>query len=59
MPNPDTNASILIIDDDDEIRYSLGRVLSSGNFTISEAASGEAGVAAVKKGPFPDLIFLA
>ena len=58
MPNPDTNASILIIDDDDEIRYSLGRVLSSGNFTISEAASGEAGVAAVKKGPFPDLIFL-
>lgn len=52
------SATILIIDDDDEIRYSLGRVLSSGDFQIQEAASGEEGVAAVKKGPFPDLIFL-
>lgn len=52
------NATILIIDDDDEIRYSLSRVLSSGNFVITEAASGEEGVAAVKKGPAPDLIFL-
>jgi nitrogen regulation protein NR(I) len=51
-------ATILIIDDDDEIRYSLGRVLSSGDFDIKEAASGEEGVAAVKQGPFPDLIFL-
>ena len=52
------NATILIIDDDDEIRYSLSRVLSFGNFVITEAASGEEGVAAVKKGPAPDLIFL-
>ncbi len=51
-------ATILIIDDDAEIRYSLGRVLSSGNYRITEASSGEEGVAAVKKGPFPDLIFL-
>lgn len=51
-------ATILIIDDDDEIRYSLGRVLSSGDYQIEEAASGEDGVARVKKGPFPDLIFL-
>jgi len=51
-------ATILIIDDDDEIRYSLGRVLSSGDFQIEEAASGEEGVARVKQGPFPDLIFL-
>jgi DNA-binding NtrC family response regulator len=58
MPDSPPDASILIIDDDDEIRYSLGRVLSSGNYVISEANSGEAGVAAVKKGPFPDLIFL-
>ncbi|MCF3649556.1 sigma-54-dependent transcriptional regulator [Synoicihabitans lomoniglobus] len=52
------SSTILIIDDDDEIRYSLGRVLSSGDYQINEAASGEEGVAAVKKGPFPDLIFL-
>lgn len=52
------NATILIIDDDDEIRYSLNRVLSSGDFKIIEAASGEEGVAVVKKGPTPDLIFL-
>ena len=52
------NATILIIDDDDEIRYSLSRVLSFGNFVITQAASGEEGVAAVKKGPAPDLIFL-
>lgn len=51
-------ATILIIDDDDEIRYSLGRVLSTGDYQILEAASGEEGVAAVKKGPHPDLIFL-
>ena len=52
------SARILIIDDDDEIRYSLGRVLSSGDYEIAEAASGEDGVATVKKGPAPDLIFL-
>ncbi len=52
------SATILIIDDDDEIRYSLGRVLSSERFAIEEAASGEEGVVRVKKGPFPDLIFL-
>ncbi|GAB5560074.1 MAG: nitrogen fixation sigma-54 dependent transcriptional regulator GnfM [Synoicihabitans sp.] len=52
------SATILIIDDDDEIRYSLSRVLSTENFEIKEAASGEDGVAMVKKGPFPDLIFL-
>lgn len=56
--NTTKSATILIIDDDDEIRYSLGRVLSSGDFNIQEAGSGEDGVAMVKKGPFPDLIFL-
>ncbi|HEY0947488.1 MAG TPA: sigma-54 dependent transcriptional regulator [Opitutaceae bacterium] len=57
----DTNAkppTILIIDDDTEIRYSLGRVLSSRHYQVIEAPSGEAGVALVKKGPPPDLIFL-
>ncbi|WP_221032430.1 sigma-54-dependent transcriptional regulator [Actomonas aquatica] len=59
MSNPKPSApTILIIDDDAEIRYSLGRVLSTGNYNIIEAGSGEEGVAMVKKGPLPDLVFL-
>ena len=50
--------TILVIDDDAEVRYSLGRVLSSKKYQVNEAASGEQGVATVKKGPPPDLIFL-
>jgi nitrogen regulation protein NR(I) len=50
--------TILIIDDDAEIRYSLGRVLSSRNYRVIEAGSGEEGVATVKRGPAPDLVFL-
>jgi len=50
--------TILVIDDDAEIRYSLTRVLSSRKYHVIEAASGEQGVAVVKKCPAPDLIFL-
>ena len=50
--------TILVIDDDAEIRYSLARVLSSRKYQVIEAASGEAGIAMVKKGPLPDLVFL-
>lgn len=49
--------TILIIDDDSEIRYSLSRVLSSRAYQVTEAPSGEQGIAIVKKSP-PDLIFL-
>ncbi len=56
---PETSAStILIIDDDADMRYSLARVLSTQGYKVTEAGSGEDGVAAVKKGPAPDLIFL-
>jgi two-component system nitrogen regulation response regulator GlnG len=58
---PDTaprSPTILVIDDDAEIRYSLSRVLSSRGYTITEAPSGEQGIALVKKGPPPDLVFL-
>ncbi len=48
---------ILIIDDDAEIRYSLTRVLSSRKWQVVEAASGEQGIAVVRKSP-PDLVFL-
>ena len=59
MPDLATKPStILVIDDDAEIRYSLTRVLSSRKFNVIEAASGEQGVALVKKGPAPDLVFL-
>jgi DNA-binding NtrC family response regulator len=57
---PDTAAktpTILIIDDDSEIRYSLSRVLSSRKYQVIEAPSGEQGIATVKKSP-PDLVFL-
>ena len=50
--------TILVIDDDAEIRYSLARVLSSRNYIVTEAPSGEQGIAIVKKGPPPDLVFL-
>lgn len=51
-------STILLIDDDAEVRYSLSRVLSSQGYQVSEAGSGEEGVARVKEGPAPDLIFL-
>lgn len=51
-------ATILVIDDDAEIRYSLTRVLSTRGYQIIEAPSGEQGVAMVKKGPAPDLVLL-
>ncbi len=50
--------TILVIDDDAEIRYSLSRVLSARGYGVTEAASGEQGVALVRKGPVPDLIYL-
>ncbi len=55
----DSNAPILlVIDDDAEIRYSLARVLGSRGYVVQEAGSGEEGVARVKKGPPPALIFM-
>lgn len=60
MSESDSSAKvpvILIIDDDAEIRYSLTRVLSSRKWQVVEAASGEQGIAVVKKSP-PDLVFL-
>jgi two-component system nitrogen regulation response regulator GlnG len=48
---------ILVVDDDNEVRYSLNRVLSSQHYRVEEAPSGEAGVAAVKRSP-PDVVLL-
>jgi nitrogen regulation protein NR(I) len=57
MSDPSTPSVILVIDDDAEIRYSLSRVLSSRKYQVTEAASGEQGIALVKKSA-PDLVFL-
>jgi two-component system nitrogen regulation response regulator GlnG len=52
-----TKPTILVVDDDSEIRYSLSRVLSSRDYNVTAAASGEEAVAAVKSAA-PDVIFL-
>jgi two-component system nitrogen regulation response regulator GlnG len=57
MSDPSKPPIILVIDDDTEIRYSLSRVLSSRKYQVTEAASGEQGIALVKKSA-PDLVFL-
>jgi len=49
--------TILVVDDDAEVRYSLNRVLSSQHYTVLEAPNGEEGVAAVKRQP-PDVVLL-
>lgn len=49
--------NILIIDDDDEIRYSLNRVLSSRGYGVEEASSGESGIESARAGT-PEVIFL-
>ena len=50
-------STILIIDDDAEIRYSLDRVLSSDGHAVITADSGESGVEMAEKNK-PNLIFL-
>lgn len=57
MPAEPKTSTILVIDDDSEIRYSLDRVLASGGFTVRTAASGEEGLETVKDSP-PDVVFL-
>lgn len=42
--NTNSSPIVLVIDDDDDLRYSLKRVLSGRNYTVLEAASGEQGL---------------
>jgi len=57
MPAENIPTTLLVIDDDSEIRYSLDRVLASKGFQVKTAASGEEGIEAVKVSP-PDVVFL-
>ncbi|MCH6258285.1 sigma-54 dependent transcriptional regulator [Puniceicoccaceae bacterium K14] len=50
--------TVLIVDDDDEIRYSLGRVLGSQGYSIVPAGSGEEAIEKIKSGLSPDLVFM-
>ncbi len=52
-----STASILVIDDDAEVRYSLNRVLTAQSYRVNEAANGVEGVAAVKR-QAPDVVLL-
>ncbi|NQY33111.1 MAG: sigma-54-dependent Fis family transcriptional regulator [Coraliomargarita sp.] len=44
MVNSNSSPTVLVIDDDDDLRYSLKRVLSGRNYNVIEAASGEEGL---------------
>ncbi|MBE2215962.1 MAG: sigma-54-dependent Fis family transcriptional regulator [Opitutaceae bacterium] len=57
MADASTSPTILVIDDDSEIRYSLNRVLASRGYTVSAAGSGEEGIAMVRKS-VPNVVFL-
>ena len=57
MSAPAPSATILVIDDDAEVRYSLNRVLTAQRYAVQEAASGDEGVAAVKR-QAPDVVLL-
>ncbi len=57
MPSPTKSATILIIDDDKEIRYSFERVFSTREFRLLNAASGEEGIEIVRR-ESPDVVFL-
>jgi two-component system nitrogen regulation response regulator GlnG len=49
--------TVLVIDDDAEVRYSINRVLSGQGYQVLEAGSGEDGVALVRRSP-PDVVLL-
>lgn len=50
-------STILIIDDDDQLRTSFQKLLTEEGYTVQSAASGEAGLELVRK-KMPDLVIL-
>jgi len=57
MPTSPPKPKILVIDDDDDLRYSLKRVFSGKHYTVVEADSGEEGLK-VAEAEKPDVILL-
>jgi nitrogen regulation protein NR(I) len=50
-------SSLLIVDDDDQLRASFARLLREEGYDITTAPTGEAGIEAVRKQP-PDLVIM-
>ena len=57
MASTSNTPTILVIDDDDDLRYSLKRVLSARQYNVVEANSGEAGLQMAEEHG-PDVILL-
>ncbi|TVP81064.1 MAG: sigma-54-dependent Fis family transcriptional regulator [Puniceicoccaceae bacterium] len=57
MSSESNTSTVLVIDDDNDLRYSLKRVLSSRQYTVLEAASGEEGLKMAEKHS-PNVILL-
>ncbi len=57
MTTSSKSPTILVVDDDQEIRYSMERVFSSRNYRLLTAASGEEGIEIVRR-ESPDVVFL-
>jgi nitrogen regulation protein NR(I) len=51
-------STILIIDDDDQLRLSFRKLLTAEGYDVVDAASGEAGLRQLVKGPAPDVVVL-
>jgi DNA-binding NtrC family response regulator len=51
-------STILIIDDDDQLRLSFRKLLATEGYSVVDAASGEAGIEKLGKTPAPDLVVL-
>ena len=49
--------TILIIDDDDQLRKSFDKLLTEEGYAVQSAASGESGLAMIRK-ETPDLVIL-
>lgn len=49
-------AAVLLVEDDAEVAEMLGEVLESLGHTVSHAGSGAAALAAIAKGPLPDVV---
>ena len=57
MASISNTPTILVIDDDDDLRYSLKRVFSARKYNVIEASSGEVGLEMAEQHG-PDVILL-